>query len=187
MKSYNILYNLIAQYVFLISLYLLITSTSSHFNYTESTLNPQFLNRAPVIQNIQTYDDGVTLVHIVIRSTTPTAECTRINRLALSLEQILRIRVIQLNGTVSEINLDLHLDPLNYCLFNIPSTGQAYVPIIIYALQSPFILVNYIKTTNSSDPRTYEEWGMVIDWNGNIKSTIDFGPSYVVRGVWNPI
>ncbi|KAF0420356.1 hypothetical protein F8M41_007001 [Gigaspora margarita] len=94
-------------------------------------------------------------------------------------EQILRIRVIQLNGTVKKINLDLKLDPVNYCLFDDVSGVKRLYLIKIYPLQKLFILINYIRTTNSSNLSTYKDWGDVIDLNGNNLSSTLFGPSYI--------
>ncbi|RIB25463.1 hypothetical protein C2G38_474871 [Gigaspora rosea] len=169
-------YNFIAQYLFIC---LLIKSTKSQFfNYTESETTTAFPNVQPQIVDIQTYDDGTTLVHIIRRDRTILS--------SYCLEQILRIRVIQLNGTVNEINLDLKLDPVNYCI--ITKGGILKNPIKIYPLQKPFILINYIRTTNPLNLTTYEEWGDVIDWNGNILSSILFGPSYIdPAGYWNPV
>ncbi|CAG8544555.1 3296_t:CDS:10 [Cetraspora pellucida] len=182
MKLY---YNLTAQCLYLISLCLFITSTISQqsqlnfFNYTENTTNTEFPQNAPKVVNIRTYDDGTTLVHI-IRYGIQTADCSRIN--GINLEPILRIRVIQLNGTVIEINANLDIDSLNFCLFK----NEFLVnPIEIFPLQQPFILVNYYKTNNTSDLKTYEEWGQVIDWSGKSLSVIYYGPSYVnPQGSW---
>ncbi|RIB21034.1 hypothetical protein C2G38_1137494 [Gigaspora rosea] len=177
MKLFNLSYNLITQCLFLISLCAFITSTKSEltfFNYTEKTLNePNVPNQKPFVIKLATYDDGTTLVHITRWDKNLNTNCTNyLGILAGGLEQILRIRVIQLNGTVIEINLDFKLDPPNYCY------GRA-LPVRIYALQKPFILVNYLNATNPFDPATYEECGSVIDWNGNIKSNIRFGLSFV--------
>ncbi|RIB25260.1 hypothetical protein C2G38_2241521 [Gigaspora rosea] len=100
----------------------------------------------------------------------------------MSLEQQLCIRVILRNGTVKEIDPDLKLDPINYCLLNNTNTKYeikknnniiVYLkdknnntsilrnivnPISIYPLQKPFILVTYVNATNStdsSDPTSY--------------------------------
>ncbi|RIB22337.1 hypothetical protein C2G38_1005919 [Gigaspora rosea] len=178
MKLSSLSYNLVALYLLLIFLCLLIISTKSQtFNYTESTSDTEFPHAQPQIVDIKTYDDGTTLVHIIRHDPTKSQ--------AYCLEQILRIRVIQLNGTVNEINLDLKLDPVNYCL--ITNGGILQNPIEIFPLQQPFILINYIRTTNSSNLSTYEEWGDIIDWNGNNLSSTLFGPSYIdPDGRWIP-
>ncbi|KAF0526266.1 hypothetical protein F8M41_014099 [Gigaspora margarita] len=195
MKLYNILYNIIVQCLFFC---LLITITKSqqlpykYFNYTESNLGDQ--NESYLIADIKTYDDGTILIHII---RTQTEDCSKIR--GMSLEQKLRIRLIFLNGTVKEIDpkLKLELDPINYCLLdndNIEykisklnyltmylndtisnnSHKNLVNPISIYPLRKPFLLVTYVKTNNSSDPRNYEECGEVIDWNGKSRSNICF-------------
>ncbi|KAF0526278.1 hypothetical protein F8M41_014109 [Gigaspora margarita] len=194
MKLYNIPYNIIVQYLFF---YLLITLTKSqqsqykYFNYTESNLDDQ--NASYHIVDIKTYDDGTILVHITRNESTQTDDCSKIS--GMSLEQQLRIRLIFVNGTVKEIDSKLKLDPINYCLLNSDnleykinklnylvmylndnignnSHKNLVNPITIYPLQKPYILVTYVRTNNSSDPRTYEECGEVIDWNGKNRSTI---------------
>ncbi|CAG8518885.1 6739_t:CDS:2, partial [Gigaspora rosea] len=124
MKLFNLSYNLITQCLFLISLCAFITSTKSEltfFNHTETTLNDTNVSHnIPFVINLDTYDDGTALVHITRRDPELTANCTNYLRIpAFGLEQIFRIRVIQLNGTVIEINLDLKLDPPNYLGINV--------------------------------------------------------------------
>ncbi|CAG8513975.1 7987_t:CDS:2, partial [Cetraspora pellucida] len=162
------------------------TSTKSQntqlatFNYTENTTNTIFPQNAPKVVKVRTYDDGTILVHL-IRYGVQQANC-----FGHSLEPILRIRVIHLNGTVVEIDTDLDMDSLNYCLFT-NFDGVLVNPIVIYPLQQPFILINYYKAKNFSDPKTYEEWGQVIDWSGKNLSNIRYGSSYInPRGYWTP-
>ncbi|CAG8790633.1 20769_t:CDS:1, partial [Gigaspora rosea] len=68
--------------------------------------------------DLQTYDDGTTFVRITRYDDTLSANCKKNlnNSQSRGVEQILRIRVIQLNGTVIEINLDhdFQIDPINY-------------------------------------------------------------------------
>ncbi|CAG8789001.1 3008_t:CDS:1, partial [Gigaspora rosea] len=76
--------------------------------------NTSFPRNAPIILNIKTYTDGTTLVHIARSDSPINAACLGPNlehSSRLSLEQKLLIRVIQLNGTVTEINSPLNLDP----------------------------------------------------------------------------
>ncbi|RIB26540.1 hypothetical protein C2G38_235104 [Gigaspora rosea] len=192
----------IIQYLFIC---LIITSTKSqqsqykYFNYTESTLGTQ--DTSPLVADIKTYDDGTILAHIIRNdSTQSSTDCLKIR--GMSLEQKLRIRVIHPNVTVKEINPNLNLHPVNYCLLNddnaeykINKLNNIVIylkdaqknntrilhnivnPITIYPLQKPFILVTYVNAANSSDPTTYEEWADVIDWDGNSRST-------TLLGVW---
>ncbi|KAF0504106.1 hypothetical protein F8M41_019642 [Gigaspora margarita] len=197
MKIFSQPYRLMAQYLFIC---LVITSTKSqqpqykYFNYTES-----ILGAPPLVADIKTYDDGTLLVHIIRNdSTQSTADCLNIQ--GMSLEQQLYMRIIHLNGSVKEINPNLNLHPVNYCLLNSNNTEYkinklnnfvTYLketqnnntnilhniinPISIYPLQKPFILVTYVKTKKSSNITAYEEWADVVDWNGNIRSTMHLG------------
>ncbi|CAG8707337.1 15146_t:CDS:1, partial [Gigaspora rosea] len=121
MKLFNLSYKLIALCLFLIFFCTLLTLTKSdltYFNYTETTLNDTDVpNKAPFVINLDTYSDGTTLAQIT-RWNLQNKNCSKYYGLgagqAVGLENILRIRVIQLNGTVIEINLDLKLDPMNY-------------------------------------------------------------------------
>ncbi|RIB22744.1 hypothetical protein C2G38_954472 [Gigaspora rosea] len=202
MKLYNIPYNIIIQYLFFC---IFITTTKSqqlpykYFNYTESNLGDQ--NASYNIADIKTYDDGTILVHIIRNESTQTDDCSKIR--GMSLEQKLRIRLIFLNGTVIEIDPELKIDPINYCLLNSDnieykinklnyltmylndaignnSHKSLVNPIKIYPLRKPFILVTYVRMNSSSDLSTYEECGEVIDWNGNSTSNICFD-----SGAWN--
>ncbi|CAG8573972.1 19587_t:CDS:1, partial [Racocetra persica] len=169
MKLFSLLYNPLAQYISFIFICLLITSTTSqfnYFNYTES-ISGKYAYSDFLVLNIQTYDDGTTLVHVA-RNISASAKTSNFNCSGLNLEPILRIRVIQLNGSVIEINSqsNLNFDPVNFCIIN-DTLGNLVNPITIYPLREQFILVNYIVAINSSDPTTYEEWGQVIDWSGN--------------------
>ncbi|KAF0526265.1 hypothetical protein F8M41_014098 [Gigaspora margarita] len=204
MKLYNILYDIIVQCLFFC---LLIKITKSqqlqykYFNYTESDLGDK--NASYHIADIKTYDDETILVHIIRNESTQTDDCSKIR--GMSLERKLHIRFIFSNGTAKEIDpkLKLELDPINYCLLNNDniehkisklnyltmylndtignnSHKNLVNPIIIYPLRKPFLLIIYVRTNNSYDPRTYEECGEVIDWNGESRSNICFD-----SGVWN--
>ncbi|CAG8560935.1 297_t:CDS:2, partial [Dentiscutata heterogama] len=149
-------------------------------------------NAPPLIAGIKTYDDGTILVQIIRNESTQSGDCSKIGR--MSLEQKLYIRLIFLNGTVKEIDPNLNLHPINYCLLDINSTKYKinkldnkviYLndtksnklrilhnlvnPITIFPLQKPFILVTFVRTNNPSDLTTYEECMRVIDWDGNIR------------------
>ncbi|CAG8540670.1 24555_t:CDS:2 [Gigaspora rosea] len=118
MKLPDFLHSALAQYLFLLSLCALITSTKSkidYFKYTENTTD----SRQPMVVNIQTYHDGTALVHITRFDPSLNESCSKsfgvFGNYTSGLEQRLRIRVIHLNGTVKEINPDLELNSLNYC------------------------------------------------------------------------
>ncbi|CAG8752024.1 10801_t:CDS:2, partial [Dentiscutata heterogama] len=58
----------------------------------------------------------------------------------------------------------------------------------LYPLQTGYLLLSYFNATNINDFSTYEEWIMLIDWNGNILSKAFFGYAFTnpVTGAWNP-
>ncbi|RIB18256.1 hypothetical protein C2G38_1363748 [Gigaspora rosea] len=153
-------------------------TTYTNFTYTESTQNTTFPQSQPYAIDIQFYDNGTTLIHLVRDdpNTNNTIHC---------LEPILRIRIIHLNRTVTEINKYLDIDPVvNYCLFNDASTGKMMNPISIRPLKEPFILVSYVNTTN---PSNYEDWVTVINWNGEKLSSRSLGQSYYdANKTWSP-
>ncbi|CAG8465589.1 1060_t:CDS:10, partial [Cetraspora pellucida] len=158
----------------------------SYINYTESASSTTSPGSAPQVVTVQTYDNGAILVSVARKSDSQkqkdkipiynSLNCT------LIFENILRLRVIQTDGKIKEINSNLNLDPVNYCIFNDPY-GNPVNPINIYTLHKQFILVNYVKV----DLRNYEEWGSVIDWSGNSLSDVHYGPSYInSNGSWSP-
>ncbi|CAG8666817.1 18761_t:CDS:1, partial [Gigaspora rosea] len=122
MKLSSYPYKLVGQYLFLTSLCILITlvkSETTSFNYTENTSGTTYPLSAPQVVSVQTYDDGTILVSIariarhtdstIKKNPTQTYNCT-----GQSLEQVLRLRAIQLDGSIKEIDSHLNLDPLNY-------------------------------------------------------------------------
>ncbi|CAG8694844.1 12962_t:CDS:2, partial [Cetraspora pellucida] len=103
----------------------------------------------------------------------------------LCLEPRLLLRVLQGDGSVTEINFNNteEIQDINYCYVNSKN------PISIYPLFGQYILVSYVHANDTSNTTTYMDRGMVIDWNGNIISIIDFGPSYLFPNstIWRPI
>ncbi|RIB04928.1 hypothetical protein C2G38_2119607, partial [Gigaspora rosea] len=116
-------------------------------------------------------------------------------------------KLIFLNGTVKEIEPELKIDPINYCLLNSDnieykinklnylimysndnignnSHKNLVNPITIYPLRKPFILVTYVRTNSSSDPSSYEECGEVIDWDGKIQR---FSRNKTYENSWNSL
>ncbi|CAG8726732.1 6838_t:CDS:2, partial [Cetraspora pellucida] len=174
-ESYNLVKSCLF-FIFLISFSIITISAESslyitpnttiytNFNYTENTQNTTFSQSQPYAIDIQFYGDGTTLIHLV-----------RNNNTEHCFEPILRIRIIHLNGSVTEINTDLNLDSVNYCLFNDILTGEMVNPISIRPLKKPFILVSYMKLNYPY----YESWGTVLNWNGEKLSSISLEPSSV--------
>ncbi|CAG8710294.1 13315_t:CDS:2, partial [Gigaspora rosea] len=124
---YNCLYHyiLISQCLFLAILNVFITSSESqettsnntYINYTESTAGTSYPLNPPQVVTVHTYDDGTILVSIAreidsTRKNIATSKTSKqeYNCTGQSLEQILRLRIIQLDGTIKEIVPHLTLD-----------------------------------------------------------------------------
>ncbi|CAG8716538.1 19482_t:CDS:1, partial [Gigaspora rosea] len=94
------------------------SSNVTTISYTESTTGTSFPRSAPQVVNVQTYDDGVILVSVArqsdqqIQNNKP--QKTQTYNLSLctqNLENLLLLRIIQLDGSIEEINSYLNLDP----------------------------------------------------------------------------
>ncbi|CAG8540864.1 6176_t:CDS:2, partial [Dentiscutata heterogama] len=172
-------------------------TSSDYITYPESISGTSYPLSPPQIIDVQTYDDGTILVSIA-REISQDKQGTgnpvqSYNCTGQKLEQVLRLRLIQLDGSIKEINPQLNLDPINYCIFN-DSYGNPVNPISIFPLYKPYILINYVKAPDLNNPKTYEEWGNVIDWNGRNISEVHYGPSYSyypngnssITPIWSP-
>ncbi|CAG8516218.1 16547_t:CDS:10 [Acaulospora morrowiae] len=162
----------------LTSLFLFAESAPQNFTYIEKTTDN---DQTPRITDLQTYDDGTILVRMARRSNTLNSTAT-----AIYLDPVLAFRLINPDGTVTEVNINnsyANLDPVNFRLFSGAIGTQN--PISIWSLRDRFILVNYVNMTDPSDIKTYEDWGMVVDWSGNIHGRLRYGKSYInSRGQW---
>ncbi|CAG8759934.1 6634_t:CDS:1, partial [Gigaspora rosea] len=69
-----------------------------------STQNTTLSQSQPYAIDIQFYDDGTTLIHLV------RDDPINSNSIRHCFEPILRIRIIHLSGSVTEINPDINLD-----------------------------------------------------------------------------
>ncbi|RIB27432.1 hypothetical protein C2G38_1778044 [Gigaspora rosea] len=155
----------------------------SNFTYQErSSVQANLTEAQPHILSISRYTDN---------SDTAVVRITRVNYYDYftknyCYEQRLLLRVIQSNGSVNEINYEnaAEIQDINYCYIG----NSSHNPIKIYPLFDQYILVTYTHATNTSDTTTYVDRGMVFDWNGNILSKLEFGPSYLYPGTnWYPI
>ncbi|KAF0561761.1 hypothetical protein F8M41_019380 [Gigaspora margarita] len=150
----------------------------SYFTYTEIPSQANLTENPPRVLVIRHYqnNESTSIVHIGREN-----YATGTN---LCLEQTLLLRVLQGNGRVIEININntKEIQDINYCYVNDKN------PINIYPLFDQYILVSYIHANDTSDSTTYMDRGMVIDWNGNIMSIIDFGASYLFPNstIWEP-
>ncbi|CAG8800490.1 5987_t:CDS:2, partial [Racocetra persica] len=150
----------------------------SKFTYIEKSDQANLTETPPRILAIKHYhkDANTSIVHI--------GRENYISGTNLCLEQRLLLRVLQENGNVIEINFNntKEIQDINYCYVN----GKN--PINIHPLFGKYILVSYVHANDTSDSTTYIDRGMVIDWDGNIISIIDFGPSCLLPNstIWEP-
>ncbi|CAJ0639048.1 9132_t:CDS:2 [Entrophospora sp. SA101] len=170
--------NLIFKLILPILLFILISVESAPRVFTYNEIIPK--KSTPRIFDLINYrDDSTLVIRIVYKDPTAAADPTK-----AYLEEKLSLRVLFQNGTVNAIDLDLQIPSMNYALAQLPI--GVISPIKLFSISRTRILVTYINTTNATDVTTYEDWGMVIDLNGNIISKRKFGDSYINNGVWNP-
>src|SRR6266542_3768414 len=119
------------------------------------------------------YDDGTVVLRIIRRNVASWDQICLIEKFFL--------RIIHLDGTVDEKDIDLGIQPFNYCIQKANGLNFKYfVDFINYALiRKNQVLVTYYNATDLNDFHTYEEWGMIIDFDGNVKSRISFGFTFI--------
>jgi hypothetical protein len=96
--------------------------------------------------------------------------------------EVLSLRIINLDGTVVEKNLKLNIQSFNYCVFQMVSGGEwgEWMEFLQYFLiKKNQILITYYNATDVNDPSTYVEWGMVMDFDGNISSRSSIGKPFI--------
>ncbi|RHZ82401.1 hypothetical protein Glove_109g261 [Diversispora epigaea] len=170
--------NLIVLLIAWITIFFLASSVSGLGIFTHNETN-SFETR-PRIWLHEKYFDGTVVIRIVNRNPSMT-----INNIELWLRPVLSLRIIHPNGTVSEIDIDLEIPEFN---FRITKSFDDYLldPIDIFALQKGFLLVRYFNASNPDDINTYEEWGRIVDWNGNLYDKVNFSKANIENGTWYP-
>ncbi|PKY16772.1 hypothetical protein RhiirB3_429233, partial [Rhizophagus irregularis] len=122
----------------------------------------------PRVLNIDNYEDGTIVVRIVrLNYTAPPKFC---------LEENLSIRTIYPNGTVKGFDLSadtLNIQPFNFCLLS------KFNPLRFYPVKKNFLFLTYAEAEDVNNPFTYNDWGMIIDLDGVIKSKFWLGTSFV--------
>ncbi|CAG8691431.1 4157_t:CDS:2, partial [Dentiscutata heterogama] len=154
---------------------------TSNFTYFESGKKSKMTTQTPRVLDIKHYEDGTgaIIVQIIRRNASMTPQAGLV-----CVESLLSLRIIHQNGSVTEIDVDLGIQYLNYCF----GSDVSIRPIRIYPLYDELILMTYTNATDEGDFSTYNEWGMVINWSGNVLSSTFFGQSYVnpVTKSWTP-
>ncbi|RHZ82458.1 hypothetical protein Glove_109g153 [Diversispora epigaea] len=159
-----------------ITIFSLTSSVSGLGSFTYNEMNP--FETKPQISKYLTYFDGTVVVRII--NVDP-------NKISLDPElwvrPMLSLRIIYPNGTVSEMDKDLEIPEFNW---HITQVNGLLDPVNIFALQKGYLLVRYFNASNPDDLNTYEEWGRIIDWNGNSYNEVYFSKAYIENGIWNP-
>jgi hypothetical protein len=118
----------------------------------------------PRVLSIRTYDDGTAVVRIVRTNVNKTTHYKHCN------DEIFSLRFIYPNGTVIEKDINLEgVQSFNYC-------DSGYNSLLDYHLiRANQILIRYSNATDFNNVRTYEEWGMIIDFDGKVYDRIYMG------------
>ncbi|RHZ49463.1 hypothetical protein Glove_520g9 [Diversispora epigaea] len=151
--------NLIVLLIAWIIIFSLTSSVSGLGTFTHIETNSS--SPKPMMWQYGNYIDGTVVLRIInVENISDTGDVVLIR-------QMLSLRIIYPNGTVSEIDKGLEIQEFNWQITT-TSDGINQDPISIFALQRDNLLVRYFKASNTSDITTYEEWGRIIDWYGNL-------------------
>ncbi|RIA85944.1 hypothetical protein C1645_830057 [Glomus cerebriforme] len=172
---------LILLIIFLFLILPTVKSKTNYFTYEEKqTENPN----SPKVFMTDFFDDN-TIIAQIVRKDYLIPE----NNGVTCLEKFLSIRTIHFNGSIEAFDIPadvLGIQSFNFCL--IFALGLLRNPIQVYAIKNNFLLVTYTTATNISDVSTYDDYAMVLDLNGNVRSKILLGHSYVdlINNKWIP-
>ncbi|GBC03266.1 hypothetical protein RclHR1_05040007 [Rhizophagus clarus] len=131
----------------------------------------------PRVLNTAFYDDGTIVVRIVrVNYTTPSSICV---------EERLSIRTVYPNGTTKGFDLSsdtLDIQPFNFCLL------PQFNPLRFYSVKENLLLITYVIAEDVNNPYTYNDWGMIIDLDGVIRSKARLSSSFVntTTNIWLP-
>ncbi|RHZ82304.1 hypothetical protein Glove_109g196 [Diversispora epigaea] len=133
----------------------------------------------PQIWQYGKYFDGTVVVRIINENPNVTSLSNEI-----WVRPVLSLRIIYPNGKVSEMDIDLEIPEFNWHITQVD--GYMLDPVNIFSLQKGYLLVTYFNNSNPDDMNTYEEWGDIIDWYGNLYGKVSFGRAYIENGKWYP-
>ncbi|RHZ49469.1 hypothetical protein Glove_520g5 [Diversispora epigaea] len=171
--------NLMVLLITWITIFSLTSSVSVYGSFTHIETKSYETSPKPMMWQYGKYIDGTVVLRIInVENISDTGDVVLIR-------QMLSLRIIYPNGTVSEIDKGLEIQEFNWQITT-TSDGINQDPISIFALQRDNLLVRYFKASNTSDITTYEEWGRIIDWNGNLYDEVNLGRAYIQDGEWFP-
>ncbi|CAG8683488.1 16657_t:CDS:2, partial [Funneliformis caledonium] len=158
----------IAKIVCLVAvLFIISVEPFTTFVHEESTSYPSL----PRVWRNAVYDDGTTVFHIIRRDTSIKLHDK------VCLIQKLMLRILYPNGTLTELDMELNIPSFNFCIFSAKSRN--FDPIKMHALKPGYLLLQYYNATDASRFETWEEWGMVIDWQGQTYEPTFLGLSFI--------
>ncbi|RIA94208.1 hypothetical protein C1645_734965 [Glomus cerebriforme] len=170
--------------ILLIILFLILPATeskTSYFTYEEKqTENPN----PPLVYRTDYWDDNTLFAQIVRK------DYLSPNNAGMTwVERYLSIRTIYPDGNVEAFDVSadvLGIQPFNFGI--IFALDLLRNPIQVYAIKNNYLLVTYTVATNISDVTTYEDWAMVLDLSGNVRSKSFIGQAYVdpIGNQWLP-
>jgi hypothetical protein len=137
-------------FIFLLSIILLVILPvkSSIITYEEKQV------KTPNVMNIGNFDDGTIVIRIgFVNYTTPPKTC---------LDEFFSIRTIYPDGNIKEFDIPLDIQPFNFC--TLPKIN----PIKIYPIKRNLLFVTYVVAADVNNSYSYDDWGMVIDLDGEI-------------------
>ncbi|GBB92169.1 hypothetical protein RclHR1_19770002 [Rhizophagus clarus] len=163
-KVQNFYVKLIALFTIILFIYPLYTTAQDKrtlFHVEEKYYGPDSL---PIIESLKSYDDGTVVLRVVRQI--PEEPC---------FQDMFYLRIIYPNGLIEEKDIKLDIQKFSYCflcpaLFNFETKDCLRYELI----GNDLILVIYYNNSTELNG-AYEELGMVIDFDGNVKDTISFG------------
>jgi len=146
-------------------------TTAEIRTFTHFEENNDYDSIKPRMYRLKVYDDGTAVARIV-RSNKNTTEPPKI-----CFYDTFSLRIIYLNGTVDEKDIKLDIPQINYCF--ITQDGLPIRFLDYFLIRKDQILITYVNTTNPDDYTTYEDWGMIIDFDGNEYSRTFFALRFI--------
>ncbi|RHZ63723.1 hypothetical protein Glove_328g122 [Diversispora epigaea] len=168
--------NLMVLLIVWITIFSLTSSVSGFGTFTHNETNSY--ETSPMMWQSGKYIDGTVVIRIINSNPYKPSNSTE------WLRPVLSLRIIHPNGTVNEIDKVLEIQEFNWQIFNIFGINES--PISIYALQRGYLIVRYFKASDTNNLTTYEEWGRIIDWNGNLYDEVNLGDAYIENSIWFP-
>ncbi|RIA94212.1 hypothetical protein C1645_734969 [Glomus cerebriforme] len=156
-------------------------SKTSYFTYEEKqTENPN----PPLVYRTHYWDDNTLFAQIVRKDYLSPS-----NAGTTWVERYLSIRTIHPNGSIEAFDVSADVLGIQYFNFGIIlALNLLRNPIQVYAIKNNYLLVTYTVASNISDVTTYEDWAMVLDLSGNVRSKSFLGQAYVnpIDNKWLP-